>query len=162
MVTMYHDDPGVFMFDDGSIAPDDIAASAGFEVEELRRKGDHKRRIAEAQAELEREFAEKTAAISEEIESESEAVAAAIEDEVGNAADLPVYNARHKGRGRYSVFNPNGEEVASGLDKESAEQFAAESNAKNTDAKKFKNVPVPEGTAPEPPEGGTPSVGEVA
>ncbi len=65
-VLMRKDRPGVFYDAHGNQVSEELARQAGFPVERLKREGEKQRRLAEARAKIEAEFAEQQAAIEAE------------------------------------------------------------------------------------------------
>lgn len=82
MISMYKDDPGVYLFPDGSDAGEEIAEKAGFPVKEhgaVRRKKELER---EARARAEKQFNDEMAESTVEVDGEQVVVGAGPANEV--------------------------------------------------------------------------------
>lgn len=117
-VCMYKDQPGVYLDASGREVSDEIARSAGFDIDLLARAKAKADKMAEARAKIEAEFAEKEKLIEDEIN-----------------ADAKRYEVRHVAFGKYAIFEGDEAVTKKSLTKDEAQALLKqmEAGSKPTD-----------------------------
>jgi hypothetical protein len=110
-VVMYYDSPGQFFNESGKPVGEEVAAQAGYDVEELGRERKKRERIEELRRKAEAEFA----TVEQKVEKEL------------SASSTGGMVVKHVGGGKYAVFDSEGVRLTKrGLTKEEAELLASD------------------------------------
>lgn len=144
-VCMYIDEPGVFFTMSGHEVSDDLARSAGFDVEALREEAAFQGALREAEAQLRAEFDERRKALGGVRPSKVEepkakepveiplqtgakpAVKAEPESDLPDIRETEYHEMRHRGHGKWDVFEAGTAHIVlENIDKETAVSFMLE------------------------------------